>query len=228
MNEVYGIANERMEILPLGFDDEFATDAFKELNRKLIRSKYSLPESSRVIFTGGKINSLKRLEDLIDAIDNLKDSDLVLLLVGKIETSNSEYEKSIKSKIQSNNKIIHVGWVCSDDVYKYMAASDLAVFPASQSVLWQQSMGMGLVTIIGKFLIYNDGRIIDQHVEYLNQNNNIIILESRGNKTSEITNKLRMLLNDKEYYLSIKKNNADFSKNYLSYESIVKQTLMNV
>ena len=42
------------------------------------------------------------------------------------------------------------GWVDAVDVYRMMDACDFAVFPASQSVLWQQALAMGLPLIVGQ------------------------------------------------------------------------------
>ena len=60
----------------------------------------------------------------------------------------------------------------------HLDMADLAVFPASQSILWQQAIAMGLPLIVG-----NTGH---QDISYLNLYDNIIILE----KTDIQVNKL--------------------------------------
>ena len=42
-----------------------------------------------------------------------------------------------------------VGWLNQDDLNRHLAMADLAVFPASQSILWQQAIAMGLPLIVG-------------------------------------------------------------------------------
>jgi 1,2-diacylglycerol 3-alpha-glucosyltransferase len=225
LNEVYQIPNEQMEILPLGIDTDFTGENLKRINRNKIRSLYSIPLDAAVIFSGGKINRLKRTEDLLDSIIELNQPNLYLLLVGVIDNSDVEYKSLIKHKIMLNKNIIQVGWVDSEEVYQYMAASDFAIFPASQSVLWQQAIGMGLVTMLGKYVFVNN-RFVDQHIEYLNANNNIIVLESLGSKKEEIVQKMKVLLQDRTLFETIKRNSIDFSEKYLSYSSVVKKTLL--
>jgi hypothetical protein len=225
LSEVYGIPMQKMEILPLGVDDEFADESFKLLNREKIRNQLSIPRDAKVIFSGGKIDKLKRLEDLIIAFNQIKKSNLYLIIVGKVDNSDERYAQQMNGLIGSNPKIYYVGWVSGNDVYKYIAASDFAIFPGSQSVLWQQSIGMGLVTMLGKYSIKPNGAIIDQHVEYLNANNNILILHSKGSKTKEIESNLNTCLNSPDYFDSIRNNSLALGRSFLSYKSIINQIL---
>jgi glycosyltransferase involved in cell wall biosynthesis len=43
--------------------------------------------------------------------------------------------------------IIYVGWVKPGEIYQYYMASDVAVYPGGQSVLWQQAIACGLPLI---------------------------------------------------------------------------------
>ena len=63
---------------------------------------------------------------------------------------------------------------------------------------------------------------------HLNQNNNVIILESKGNKANEIFLKLSLLLNDSDFFSLVKNNNEEFSRSYLSYNAITKSTLKSL
>ena len=41
-----------------------------------------------------------------------------------------------------------VGWQKTEDVYRYFWAGDLAIFPGTHSVLWEEAIGHGLGTVL--------------------------------------------------------------------------------
>ena len=77
------------------------------------------------------------------------------------------------------------GWLGKLDVYRYMRMSDLAVFPASQSIMWQQAIASGLPLVVG-----DTG---SQDISYLNLRDNIVILprdEIRPDRLAEVISEL--------------------------------------
>jgi glycosyltransferase involved in cell wall biosynthesis len=70
---------------------------------------------------------------------------------------------------EGRSNIRFVGWLGREDIYTYLNMADLAVWPASQSIMWQAAIGSGLPLIVG-----NVGH---QSISYLNLERNIIILE---------------------------------------------------
>jgi glycosyltransferase involved in cell wall biosynthesis len=126
-----------------------------------------------------------------------------------------------------DNKQIHfTGWVKGDEMYDYMSASDIAVFPAGQSVLWQQAIGMGLPLILGP--VYNaNGKIWIQDASYLNVNNNVIILDKDHVSAQEIARQIRRLIDNPDLLDSMKNGALKTAEEFLSYDKIVQQTLTN-
>ena len=62
--------------------------------------------------------------------------------------------EQMKNKIQSLSNhgcIRNVGWITPDQVNDYFLASDLAFFPGTHSVLWEQAVGIGLPCIFKKW-----------------------------------------------------------------------------
>jgi hypothetical protein len=105
-----------------------------------------------------------------------------------------------------------------------MSASDLAIFPASQSVLWQQSIGMGLPLLIGKYVNLDDGRCLDQRVEYLNFNENVIVFKDPKNKKQEIYEGIQKFLNP-VVLSDYKSKSAYVASEILNYDRLVDLTL---
>ena len=71
------------------------------------------------------------------------------------------------ARLAARDPRVHTGgWLDQADLNRHLAMADLAVFPASQSVLWQQSIAMGLPLIVG-----DTG---DQDISYPNTERKII------------------------------------------------------
>ena len=49
------------------------------------------------------------------------------------------------------NRIVHIGWIGSDEVYNYFFASDLAFFPGQHSVLWEQACASKIPCVFKKW-----------------------------------------------------------------------------
>jgi glycosyltransferase involved in cell wall biosynthesis len=128
----------------------------------------------------------------------------------------------MKEMAKGSEQIHFTGWIKGDEMYDYMNASDIAVFPASQSVLWQQAIGMGLPLILGANVNVN-GKIWTQDANYLNVNNNVIIMD-RVN-AQEIGQQIRRLADNPALLDSMKKGALKTAEEFLSYDKITQQTL---
>jgi len=217
LHEVYGIPYSRMELLPLGTDPDKSNEIISQNKGKAVREKLGIPTNAFVIFTGGKLDPLKKTDLLIKAFKNLSNSRLHLIIVGKSPENNASYKAELEA-LSKNNKNIHfTGWLNSNEIYDYMNASDIAVFPASQSVMWQQTIGMGLPLIVGSHL--------GQDVSYLNLYNCLIILEENQITVQEIEKNIKQLVEDTVLLDKMKKAAFKTSNEYLSYDIIAKKTL---
>lgn len=225
LNDIYNIPYDKMELLPLGVDSDLINEIKISGIGTKIRIDLNIPENAIVIFTGGKLVPNKKTEILIEAIKELGLNDLYLIVVGEVPSEFQAYRQQLYALMVSD-KIKYVGWVKGTDVYNYMGACDIAIFPGTQTVLWQQAIGMGLALIISKYVTLPDGRIIDQEVEYLNRKNNILILDDENQKLQQIIIALMSLYNDRELLSSLKKNAMEVGNEFLSYYNITNQTLI--
>lgn len=213
--EVYKIPKKYLSLLPLGADTDYinAIDAIEV--RKVIRKKLGIGIDDFVIFSGGKINREKRIDLVIDSFNLLNQNSTHLIIVG--DTKDLIYKNEIISSICSNQRIHFIGWVDGFEVYDYMLSCDVALFPASQSVLWQQSIGVGLPLIVGQHL--------GQDASYLNINDNVILIESRFLTKEEISQQIFKLQNNISFLRDMQKNAKKTAEEYLSYNKISKITL---
>lgn len=168
LRQYYGVESKSMELLPLGVDSDQISQIDPE-KRYHLRGSLGIPVGATVIFTGGKLTPEKRTDMLIEAVTRWKRPDVHVIIVGDSDRSHACYMDKLRSLAALAPGTVHlVGWQTTEQIYAYMAASDLAVFPSSQSILWQQAIGVGLPLIVGD--------IGSQDPSYLNANANVIVL----------------------------------------------------
>lgn len=139
-----------------------------------------------------------------------------MIVFGTADKNHEEYLKTMLQDAEGAN-IHFTGWADSKKIYELMAISDIALFPASQSVLWQQSIGMHLPLIAG-----DAG---GQDMSYLNQNGNLIKIDASDINEDFIKEILLDLIQNPEKIESMKKGAEKTAKEYLDYSIIAKRTL---
>lgn len=167
--DLYHLPKEKVELLVMGADDELVDSARDSEVRKNIREQYNIAEDDFLIINGGKIDQWKKQTLLLmDAVNEISDPKVKLLVFGSITPElKDEVNKRCSEKVQ------YIGWVQSEDSYRYFAASDLAVFPGRHSVFWEQVAGQGIPMIVkywdGTTHVDFDGNVLflykDQVVE---------------------------------------------------------------
>ena len=217
LNEVYNVSYKDMELLPLGSDSDLVTEVINSQNRYKIRSKYSIPEGDVVIFTGGKLTPSKRTEILINAFINISFKNLHLFVVGKSSDEEKNYYNGLLSLANLNNRIYFIGWLDSRDVYSYLTACDFAVFPSSQSVLWQQSLSVGIPIVVGQYR--------DQEINYLNKYGAIISIPEDEVLASNFQSIIESLTYNPDLLCQMKNAARLTSEEFLNYNRIVQRTL---
>jgi 1,2-diacylglycerol 3-alpha-glucosyltransferase len=220
--DLYGIPDSEMELLPLGTDQQFATQILSSDARGRIRNELGIGKDDLVVFTGGKFAPYKKTEDVITAIGKLHDLNIHAIIVGTADKAHLDYSKHVEELASQNPRIHMVGWQNRQGVYAHMSACDLAVFPASQSVLWQQSLGMGLPLILSE---RSAALRAEQNVRYLNRNDNLIILEPEQDLADQIASHLHSLAHDRPRLAAMSRGASQTATEILDYDTIAARTL---
>lgn len=205
LKNVYKIPKEKIELLVMGADDDKVVEAKRLKVRKEIREKHNIKEDDFLIVTGGKIdNAKKQTLLLMEAVKKIEKENVKLLVFGSVinELKNQINELSNGSKIQ------YIGWVDSEDSYKYFASSDLVVFPGRHSVFWEQVVGLGLPMIVK----YWDGTT---HID-LGGNCRFLYKDS----VDEIYDSLTNLINNKYELAQMREIAESKGMKYFSYKEI--------
>ena len=134
---VYKIPRNKVGLLVMGGDDNLIDFSRKEEYRERLCKELDFSTDDFILVTGGKIDRTKKIHLLVEAVKRLP-SYCKLVIFGSPDEEMEPYFAQLSGKIR------FIGWIPSDEVYRYFLASDLAVFPGTHSVLWEQSVACGL------------------------------------------------------------------------------------
>jgi glycosyltransferase involved in cell wall biosynthesis len=206
-SQMYGLPKEKTELLVMGTDDEVVKKIDSHANKTAMSEKYNLAHDDFIIVTGGKIDSRKpQTLLLMEAVNNLKNPNVKLIVFGSISDENKLSFNTLLS-----DSIIYAGWLKSEDIFRLFDIADLAVFPGLHSVLWEQAVGQGVPCIFKNVPGFN-------HVD---QGGNCKYLYT--DSVSEIQEVLSSLINNPNHLLDMKKI-ADRVKEKFYYSSIAKKS----
>jgi len=206
---MYGIPSEKLELLVMGVDDSVVDFARKNQIRESVRKTLNLLDDDFVIVTGGKIDKRKNIHKLMRAVINLNLKHIKLIVFGKPDKN---MEKDIL-KLSDYESIRYVGWVEPEKVYDYYFASDLAFFPGTHSVLWEQAVGVGLPAVFKKW----DG------IQHVDLGGNCLFIET--GEIDEIEKTIINIFNDKQQFLTMKQIAIDKGIEYFSYSNIARRAI---
>jgi 1,2-diacylglycerol 3-alpha-glucosyltransferase len=217
LHEVYAVPHAEMELLPLGADTDLASDVRAKGEGRALRAALGVPPGHIVIFTGGKLAPAKRTELLIDAVLSLPDPDVHLFVVGDSGENDAAYKEMLLQRAQGHANIHFTGWLGRVDIYRYLDMADLAVFPASQSILWQQAISMGLPLVAGD--------VGDQDISYLNLEGNIVVLPRERIRSDELAANIGRIIRDPELLRRMSEGAMKVTDEMLDWNRLIHKTL---
>lgn len=207
LNEVYGISKEKIGLLVMGGDDEKIRFDESPKIKEDVRKELSLTDKDFVIVTGGKIDRTKNIHLLMQAVSELE-GETKLIVFGQ---PNNEMENII-NELSKDGNIRFLGWIPADKAYDYFLASDLAVFPGTHSVLWEQACACGIPCVFKDW----------EGMHHVDVGGNCQFLHK--DSTEEIKEVISEIIGDKEKYNKMKQT-AEKSKKDFFYSEIAKKAI---
>lgn len=203
--DIYGVPRDMIELLPLGVDDD-AIPQNRQQVRSKIRKEFGVLDDDIVIITGGKINNLKRIHYLMKAVNELNSVRVRLFIFGTIaDDFRKEFEENL------SDKITFVGWSSPMQIINYMLASDIACFPGTHSILWEQAVGLSLPCIFRDW----------KGIHHVNVNGNCIFLKE--DSVNAIIEAIERML-EPSFYSKIRELASVAAGNFL-YSNISKKAI---
>jgi glycosyltransferase involved in cell wall biosynthesis len=217
LSQIYKVPSSEMELLPLGADLEAASAARASGARQALRAALGIGAADVVIFTGGKLAPAKKTELLIAAVGQLNPVAPHLIVAGQAGEEHAAYGEELSRLAAANPRVHMVGWLNQEDLNRHLAMADLAVFPASQSVLWQQAIAMGLPLIVG-----DTGH---QDISYLNTERNIVILRNEEIRADRLAAAIADVLGDPSRMRAMSEGALRVADEHLNWNRLLERTL---
>ena len=211
LNKVFGISRKKINLLVMGADDELIDFSKKDEISSMIRGKYNISNDDFLFVSGGKIDRTKNIHILAKAVSEIPDQKVKLLLFGNICSDISE---SI-SELVDQKRIIHIGWIAPNEVYNYFLASNMAIFPGTHSILWEQACACGVPIIVKKWDMMN----------HIDLGGNAFFLDEINEEI--IKGYILKFLEDKNAYNKAKKVAISKAVEYFSYSRISREAIKN-
>lgn len=143
LTELYGLAEEKMEFYPLG-GKIIAEDERKTIRAKK-RKELEVDEKDILLIHSGKMDKLKRTQEILTAFSKVNDERMKLVLLGSIP---DDLKESITKLIDSDCRVKYLGWVNANQLTEYLCACDLYLQPGSQSATMQNAMCCGCAIML--------------------------------------------------------------------------------
>ena len=207
--DVYGIDEKKVELLPLGADLTGIDLKDGQNIRNSLRRELDITETDFVIVTGGKLDRRKNIHRLLRIVNELNIEDIKVIVFG---TATIEMRSEIEELSKSPN-IKNIGWIDSENTFKFLLAADVAIFPGTHSVLWEQSIGLGIPCIFKKW----------KGMEHLNLNGNCLFIEI--DEITELREKILLIYNNKNILANMKRVAVDKGIKEFSYFEIAKRAI---
>ncbi len=170
--ESYGITLEKIFDQHMTVDVDYFME--KEVDslifRSKLRKKHGIPDDATVIMYAGRLVKSKGVQDLIEAVKQLKNEtkDLKILIVGE-----GNYKKELmKISNEIRSDVIYCGHINPENIYKYYYASDVLVLPTYDDpwgLVVNEAMACALPIIVTDAagcsldLVKNNGFIVGLH-----------------------------------------------------------------
>ena len=164
----------------------------REAQRNSMRKKLGYKEEDCVIVFSGRLDPMKGVGELLDAFEKCTVKNKKLLIIGGSAFGNSsetEFVKNLKTKINHNKDILMTGFVDHSLISSYLSAADIYVSP---SKYYEAAPLANLEAIcLGLKCIVSDRGGITEYT-----NNNCYIINIDSNMTEQIVKALNTVAAD--------------------------------
>lgn len=205
MANVYGIPLDKLGVLVMGFDDEAVDFTHRNDVRTRVRARLGIHPDAFVVITGGRLEPRKQIDVLMRAIRHPALSTTTLLIFGSAVAG---YDVQLDALAAPNIRML--GWQKPRDIYDLLLAADLACFPGTHSVLWEQAVGVGVPCVFHRW----------RGVEHVELNGNCLLLDDTSEHS--LVAALRSLVENPNYFASLSRVARERGPIAFSYDRIAR------
>ena len=173
LQDQYNVPKEKTELLIMGAEEQYIQGKNIKEIRSVVRSEYNIPDDAFLVVTGGALDKRKQQKLLMEAVKDLSKQNIWLLAFG---APTKEMEPVFRSYQEVPN-IVMTGWLPAVKGYDMFLASDLAFFPGTHSVLWEQAAACGVPVVVKQW----------RGMEHINVNGNAMLVSEVNIETIKET-----------------------------------------
>ena len=208
LKEMYGVPPAKIHLLPMGADDEEMLIEQRHNIRKDVRKQYGVKDDEFLIVTGGKIDPLKNIHVLAQAVSQSSFSKIKILIFGSVREDLKDTFDKLKS-----DRVILIGWQPSNQVYRFFYAADLVMFPGLHSVLWEQAVASQVPCAFSRI----------KGFEHVDIGGNCVLMEE---KTSNYyLSLIENIYTNKDFYKGLQANADSSRAHQFLYSNIAKRVI---
>lgn len=209
----YGIAPQRISLLPFGADDGRLASQDRATVRASMRRALEIDDDEFVFVFGGKIDARKNAITLLRAFAALKSKapELRLRLVvfgNPVPAMEEHFRASV-----AQEGVTHVKWIAADSIFKVFWAADFGIFPGTHSVLWEEAAGLGLPLAVKRW----------EGITHLDCGGNCLLLERSDE--AEILQVMERVATDRAFYRSMTEVAMGKAAREFSYRAIAARAI---
>lgn len=143
VNQVYGVARDRLEFYPLG--GFVLSNENMETRRAIARRALGVRDGEFVVLQSGKMTPRKKLSDSLKAFSSSQDPTLRFFIVGMIV---DDIKDEIHALIVADDRVSFLGWKSTEELTDLLCAADVYLQPGTQSATMQHALCCGCPVII--------------------------------------------------------------------------------
>lgn len=136
---------KRCYIVKNGICCEKFRKILSENEKVALKRKLKIPPDKKVIIFVGRIVREKGIKELLDAIKQMNDNSIVLLIIGSTNfgaKDTSRFEMEIKRICEElHEQVRFTGFIHNDEIWKYYKIGDIAVLPSK----WEEPAGLTMI-----------------------------------------------------------------------------------
>lgn len=142
-NDIYGLSDKSLEFFPLGGD--VVCDHRYSTLRGEGRLDFGVGDDEVVFFQSGKFDKRKKLIETLRALAKIENRNIKLLLAGVMD---DQVTAACSPLIESDDRVIFLGWVGSNELMNLLCLSDVYVQPGSQSATMQMALAARCAVVL--------------------------------------------------------------------------------
>lgn len=133
--ELYGVPESLMEFYPLG--GTILPDAEYQALRAKRRAELGVGEDTPLLVHAGKLEPMKRTDELLRAFAAVPELDAKLAVIGSIP---EEQRETLMQLMEADGRVVYLGWKSGEELEEYLCACDLYCQPGKVSATMQNAV----------------------------------------------------------------------------------------